>query len=242
MRKFIAIFVCMAAIVACDKHDPILPGTRSDIFDTMDIRVLNTNVPNLPDNIDASEPEPCPYSRDEKNTIWNGDKKIYAGFPTTNFVRGASAPVCSGKYIYTGLSTGELVKINPVTRSLVWSADIYRTNNMTGGASLVDIVASPIVRGNYVYVGGMGDALCKLNANNGNKIWCDNISITNNFIFVSDTIFAVGSDKNLYAINEKNGDVYWRSSVKRLASPVYSEKVITVGREKINAESGELLK
>ena len=50
MRKFALFCCCVFALGACDKHDPILPGVRTAIFDSSDdVNMLNTSVPDLPD-------------------------------------------------------------------------------------------------------------------------------------------------------------------------------------------------
>ena len=42
MRKISVFMCCALSLVACDKHDPILPGVRTAIFDTSNIDVKNT--------------------------------------------------------------------------------------------------------------------------------------------------------------------------------------------------------
>ena len=242
MRRFALVVIFMIAVVACDKHDPILPGVRTDIFNSGDVNVRGDSIPKLAENIDIEPATECPYRRDDKNNIWNGERKVFAGFPTANSVRTTATPVCSGVFVYSGLSTGELVKINPATRSAVWVADIFRPSNMTGGASLVDIVVSPVVYGKYVYAGGLGDALCKISASTGAKQWCTPIGVAHDFIVTDNALFVVATDGNLYAIDTSNGDAYWRTSVKKQLRPTYANKIITVGRERFNAENGDKIK
>ena len=224
---------------ACSKHDPILPGTRYDIFDSSENIVLNQELPDLSDKAkNISGDENCNYRQDSSNVIWSGDKKIFIGFATDSFVKNNQSPICSGQFLYTGLSTGEVIKINTSNRRVIWASDVFRPNNLTGGASVVDIVAHVGIDGNDVYAGGLGDAFCKLNANNGNKIWCVNISVPVDFIVVDNFAFVVGTDNNLYAINTKNGDIYWKTEIKKQIKPEYNGKYIVVGRQKINYKNG----
>lgn len=240
MKKALAFFVCVFAVSACSKHDPILPGVRSDIFDADNVVVQNLEVPELSDSVtNISGDENCEYKQDLQNVVWLADKKIWSGFATNNPVKSNQSPVCDGKFIYTGLSTGEVVKINTINQKLVWSTDVYRANNLTGGASMVDIVAHVGLDGKYVYAGGLGDAFCKLNANNGDKVWCVNISTGTDFIMVDDFIFVVGVDNNLYAINKQSGIVYWKTEVKKQVTPKYDGKYLIVGRQKINYKNGQ---
>lgn len=227
---------------ACSKHDPILPGTRYDIFDSSENIVLNQELPDLSDKAkNIFGDENCNYRQDSSNVIWSGDKKIFIGFATDSFVKNNQSPICSGQFLYTGLSTGEVIKINTSNRRVIWTSDVFRPNNLTGGASVVDIVAHVGIDGNDVYAGGLGDAFCKLNANNGNKIWCVNISVPVDFIVVDDFAFVVGTDNNLYAINTKNGDIYWKTEIKKQIKPEYNGKYITVKKQKINYKNGSLI-
>ena len=131
MRKN-AIFywlVCIMALSACSKHDPILPGVRKSIFETQTVKTTDEKIATLPNSAFEMPATDCPYTLDTKNTIWDGDHKVFSGFPTPNSVARDTKPVCNGNYVYAGLTTGELVKINPANRKIVWIADIYRITN-----------------------------------------------------------------------------------------------------------------
>lgn len=238
MRKIACFIGCILFLSACDKHDPILPGVRTAIFDAGSVTVLHENVPDLPETIDNPAPAACPYRQDSSNVIWRGDKKIFSGFPTSNSVKSDQSPVCSGRYVYAGLTTGELVKVNGQTRQIVWIADIYRASNLTGGASVLDIVAPIVLRGDYVYAGSIGDAFCKINAGNGAKKWCADIGTAMPFIVADNVVFVAGVDNHLYALRVRDGVAYWRAPIKNQAAPRYENKIIYVGTQKFNAENG----
>lgn len=226
-------------MVSCSKHDPVLPGVRSDIFDNNDVVIQNREIPELSqDIVNISGDANCDYTQDLSNTIYSGNKKIWSGFATNAAVKSNQSPICSGGFIYTGLSTGEVIKLNTRTKKITWVVDVYRANNLTGGASIVDIVAHVGLDGGYLYAGGLGDAFCKLNVVNGGKIWCLNISVPVDFIMVDDFVFVVGTDNNLYAINKNTGAIYWKTEIKKQVKPIYNGKFITVGKERINYKNG----
>ena len=242
-KRFYVFLLIILAISSCSKHDPILPGVRHDVFDTTEVKVENKEVPTLSEKAkNIYGDEDCKYNQDALNNIWLGEEKIYTGFVTDSVVKSNQSPICTGGFIYTGLSTGEVVKINTKTKKLVWVADIYRENNLTGGAAVVDIVAHVGVDKNYVYAGGLGDAFCKLNANSGNKIWCVNISVPVDFIVVDNFAFVVGTDSHLYAINTDNGNVYWKTEIEKQRTPKYDGKNIIVKNQKIDYKTGEIVK
>ena len=242
MRKILVCAFLLLTLVACDKHDPILSGTRIDVFDTGAPRVLNTPVPNLPQNATPSKAKDCSYVQRFDNTIWDGDKKIFSGFATNNFVTGTRKPICFGGYVYAGLSTGELVKVNPENRALMWIADVYRSSNMTGGASVLDIIAPAQILGGHVYAGGLGGAFCKISDSEGAPVWCTNIGVEYPFVIAGDVAYVVDTDKNLNAVRLRDGSVYWRTPVKKPGAPEYSDKIVRVGSEKFDAADGSVIK
>ena len=121
----------------------------------------------------------------------------------------------------------------------MWIADVYRPSNLTGGASVVDIIVSPVPYGNAVYVGGLGDAFCKISAQSGDKVWCVEISVSMPFMVAGNYAFVVADDNNLYAIRLADGVIFWRAHVDERAVPVYADGVIAVGADKIDVATGK---
>ena len=241
MRKSVLFWVgTLVALGACSKHDPILPGTRSAIFATNAPVVLNQSITDLPATTVAGDADAnCPYTQDASNVIKNGDRKIFSGFPTPNSVHSNMRPVCSGKYVYAGLTTGEVVKVDTKTRNIVWIADVFRPSNMTGGASVVDIVAPIMLHNGTVYAGGLGDAFCAINATSGVKKWCTYIGTAHPFVITNAAAFVVGTDNNLYAVRMRDGAIYWRVAVNAQSAPIYGDGTVTVGRQKFDAATGQ---
>ena len=184
MRKFAAICMCLLFVAGCAEHDPILPGERTPVFGNSDINMLNTTVTNLPDTYVADSAVDCPYRQDASNVIWDGQRKVFSGFPTNNSVQSNQQPICAHGYVYAGLTTGEVVKVAPNSRKIMWIADVFRRSNMTGGAAIVDIVAPLVMHDGALYVGGLGDAFCRINPISGDKKWCVNIGVAVPFIVI----------------------------------------------------------
>lgn len=239
MRRLAAASLILLTIGACTKHDPILPGLRTSIFDENQFLRAGVDVPALPQAAVTAENTDCPYRQDSSNIIWDGDKKIFSGFPTSNSVKSAQQPVCAGNYVIAGLTTGEVVKVNPRNRQIAWIADVFRPSNMTGGASVLDIVAPVIVNGDAVYAGGMGDAFCRINLSNGNKKWCAPISVSAPFIIAPPAAFVMGTNGTLYAVRLSDGAVHWQRDIGKCDRIEYRDSIVTACRKKINAATGE---
>ena len=243
MKKIYLIFVMSMVMFGCSKHDPILPGVRHEIFASGDVVATGEIVPDLaksPKDIYFMNAD-CNCSQDKTNTVFCGNKKMYIGFAGETVVNSGQKPICVGNYLYTGLSSGTVIKINKTNRKLVWATDVYKESSFTGGASVVDIIARVGFDNGFVYAGGLGDAFCKLNAENGNKIWCLNISVPVDFMIVDNFAFVVGSDSILYAINIKDGVVYWKTPIKKQIAPKYDGEYIIVGKQKIDYKNGALI-
>lgn len=242
MRKKIIAIAVLVLLVGCDKRDPVLPGVRQPVFTKSELKIENKTIFDLPELAVIHDNTKCPYTQDSQNIIWNGDRKIFSGFATNNSVAGTQKPICDGRYLYAGLTTGEVVKINQTNRQIMWIADVYSPSNMTGGASIVDIVAPIVPYNKAVYAGGLGDAFCKINATSGVKQWCKNISTAMPFIIAGDYAFVVSADNYLYAINTKKGDIFWRTEINKQSAPKYKSGIITIGTQQINAADGKIIK
>jgi len=244
-------------LCACAKQDPILPGERFPVFSSGAPVVENQSVPLELLKIDNNDSRPPTsdsrtFEQTPGNEIWeiseSGERrKIFAGLATASYIDYPRVPVFDGRFVYAGLSTGEVIKVNPKTRELVWIADVYKQSLMTGGAQLLDISAPVVVDGGYVYAGGLGDAFCKLSVTNGNKIWCITIGVGVTFKLAGGVLFVSATDNNLYAIDAKSGNVYWRSEIKKQSAPKIAQSkdgkfIISVGKEKFDAETGKPVK
>ncbi len=241
MRKIALATSVLLLAAACTKHDPILPGDRADIFPAPQPVALDITIENLPGGAVDATGDPCPYTQDASNVIRDGERKIFSGFPTNNSVKATRHPVCAGGHVIAGLTTGEVVKVHPKTRKIAWIADVFRENNMTGGAAVVDIIAPIVVDGAAVYTGGLGDAFCKLNLNNGAKKWCVPISVDGPFIITQPAAFVKSGD-TLYAVRTSDGAIYWALHDAPRAAMEYKDGIITIGRTKIDAASGQIIK
>ena len=244
MRKYAFIILCLVLISACDKHDPILPGVRTEIFNTSTMKILNVPVENLPDAVSPRDVIDCKYTIDANNTVRDdAGHKIFVGFPSPNSVDIETKPLCNGGYVYAGLNTGNVVKIAPKNRNIVWMTDVFAQNNMTGGATTVDIVAPLVIDGAYVYAAGMGDAFCKINVSNGNKKWCTQIGTRFPFVVLPNVAYIMGMDDILYAVRTSDGAIYWHTDViNKPDAPTYENKIIHVGKKQFNATTGEEIK
>ena len=231
-KLFIILIIC-----SCSEKDPILKGQREPVFKQASLEISKEKIKILPEE-DKIKTYECPYTQDTSNVIWKGNKKIFSGFPTSNFVKSYQKPTCDENNIYVGLTTGEVVKISPKNHNIEWVVDIYKQNSLISNPTILDIIAPIIISKNDLYVSGLADIFCKLDKTNGSKKWCINIGTGNKFLLVENVIFLVGNDNILYSINSHNGKVFWKNNIKKQTDPIYKNKTIIIGNETFDAFTG----
>jgi outer membrane protein assembly factor BamB len=198
--------ICILLLLgACAKTDPILPGHRVPVFKQDELQISKEKIDNLGSPLSQTD---CKYTVDSNNQIWLGKKRIFAGLPTESKIDSPKKATCHNEYVYAGLSTGELVKIDTETRDMAWTVDIFAEYIPTGGDPFFDILAQPVYNNGFVYAGGLGNAFCKIKDSDGKKVWCVPISVseiitsTDKFNVVRDTNgkqLAVSNDGKVYA-------------------------------------------
>lgn len=238
MIKIITRLFVLFILLSCSEKDPILKGHREPVFKQSGIEMTKEKIVSLPNNITNIKEYNCPYTQDSSNIIWKGNKKIFSGFPTSNFVKSLQKPTCDENNIYVGLTTGEVVKISIKNHNIEWVVDIYKQNSITTNPTILDITAPIVISNNDLYVSGLANIFCKLNKINGTKKWCINIGTGNKFLVLEDIIFLVSTDNIVYALNKNSGKIFWKTNVKELKDPIYKDKNIIIGKEKIDAMTG----
>lgn len=201
-------------LIACAKSDPILEGDRVPIFRS-DALTIDPNAPK--DFGKLIDPEKCDFTIDANNQIWRGagetKRRVFAGFPTESHIESNRRPACGGKFVYAGLSTGELVKVNALTRNVEWTADIFADNAPTTASAFLDLTATPVYFGGHIYAGGLGGAFCKVRDKDGSKAWCvpilatDIICATDKFIIVETPGKTLAVSLDGKAFETKEGEI-----------------------------------
>jgi outer membrane protein assembly factor BamB len=201
----------VAATVGCTSYDPILEGKRVPVFRPDAPIILGRRIDDLGGAVSEKE---CGYSIAGNNQIWRDkdNARIFAGLPTESKIDAPKRVVCGGDFIYAGLSTGELVKVNAKTRDLAWTADVFAEHLPVGGSPFLDIIAAPTVNGGFVYAGGLGGAFCKLRETDGKKVWCLPISAQAVLKKTDKFHFVLSADNDLFAVSN-DGKIYWTANV-----------------------------
>ena len=190
---------------SCEKHDPILSGIRTPIFNNEQVQLIKDRV-SIGDPI---KPEPCEYTINSDNTIWKDGSRIFAGLPTSSDFKVDKKVICHDDFIYAGLSTGELIKVDAKTRKPEWIANIFSDKIVTGGTPFLDIIATPVYNNGFIYAGGLGDAFCKVRDSDGKKVWCLPISVQNILITTKNFNVLKTADEQTIAVSNDGKAYEW---------------------------------
>jgi outer membrane protein assembly factor BamB len=169
-------------------------------------------------------------------------RKIFSGFPSAGKIDVPRAPVFYKGFVYAGLTTGELVKINPGTREIVWIADIFKETDMLGGGPILDIAAPVVVDKGRIFAGGLGGSFCEVDPAGGNKKWCADIAVAAPFFVSGDLAFVVSAEGALHALDLRGGAAYWVAKAPLAAPPELKAEdggyFVVVGGERFDAATG----
>ncbi len=155
------------------------------------------------------------YTVSEGNELYqinikNGDvKKVFSGFPTTSKVIGTAGVAVDKHLIYLGLSTGEVLCFNTSTNQTEWVRGVYRSNIITGGYPLTDILGNVVSDSSSVYATGLGGELACLNKATGQKQWTVPIASAQAMWVMENIAWAVSTNQDLYAIDLKKGGIVY---------------------------------
>ena len=204
------LLICLL-VGACSKSDPILEGNRTPVFRSVYVEASEVYESDLGEPLN---PVPCDFKIDANNQIWRGNHRIFAGIPTESEIKREKYVACRGRYIYAGLSTGELIKVDYVTRDLAWVTDVFVQNHPTSNILFVDIIATPVVNGEFIYAGGLGNAFCKVRDKDGSKVWCAPIAVKDIVKSTANYNVVLADDGVEYVVSN-DGKVYLRREAKK---------------------------
>ncbi len=167
--------------------------------------------------------------------------KVKWKFKTEGIVR--SSPAVSGNVVYVGDTEGNLFALNAATGKQLWRFLIvgHSLNNVKFGYDRRAIIASPVVFGNNVIVGGRDGFLYAVDKNTGKQVWRmdHQISWVISSVAIKDGIVVVGTSDGHFvqAIDLNTGKQIWKTGTSFI---VWSSPCIDGNRVYIGSGRGLL--
>lgn len=165
-------------------------------------------------------------------------------------LKASSSPVRYKNLILAGFSDGKLDAIELETGRVAWQRSISYASGSSDVEKLVDISATPIVRGDVAYLSSYQGYTVAMSLHQGDFIWSKLLATYKNFAMDSSMLYIIDSQDVLWRIGRSDGKVQWKQTAlvaRGVTEPVLMEKHrIVVGDKKgvlhlIDAKHGDFI-
>ena len=174
-------------------------------------------------------------------------------------ILGASSPAVSDQIVIAGFNSGEVVALNTVNGSVIWSDSLTsRGTQITPLSKLNSIVGRPVIDRDRVFVTSHGGRTAAFDMRSGERLWTTDIGSIETPWVMGDHILLMSLDGDLVCLSRETGRVRWVASLGgyedpedrderiRWAGPILAgEKVLVVSSDgrlvSVNPTNGELI-
>jgi outer membrane protein assembly factor BamB len=179
-----------------------------------------------------------------------GAKIWVADHGTSSLVlKASSSPVRYKNLVLAGFSDGKLDAIDLETGHVVWQRSIAYASGSSDVEKMVDITATPIVRGDVAYLASYQGYTVAMSLRQGDYIWSKLLSTYKNFTMDATTLYLVDSQDILWAIGRSDGHVQWKQKAllaRGVTAPVLMGERLVVGDKKgdlhlLDAKHGDFI-
>ncbi|MDX2346236.1 MAG: outer membrane protein assembly factor BamB [Legionella sp.] len=168
-----------------------------------------------------------------------GAKIWVADHGTSSLVlKASSSPVRYKNMVLAGFSDGKLDAVELETGHVAWQRSVVYASGSSDVEKLVDISATPIVRGDVVYLSSYQGYTVAMSLHQGDFIWSKLLATYKNFAIDATALYIVDSDDVLWAVGRSDGHVQWKQ--KALLARGVTEPVLMGERLLVGDKKGEL--
>ncbi len=209
----------------------------------------------------ASIPVSAPVSDGEMVYFTTNDNKLYAlnakdgeiqwissAIMRSTAIFGAADPVFYKDQIIAAFSSGEVYALKKKTGELLWSQELNVSKANSSDFYLNDIDATPVIKGNRMFVIGNGGVMMAIDLTNGNYLWRKEIAGIVDFWAAGDFLFVIDNDNKLLSVQQKSGAIKWISQLPNLEKDkkpesklIYNGVVMMGDKLVISGTDGQLL-
>jgi len=147
-------------------------------------------------------------------------------------LRGNSRPVVYEDTIIAGLDNGKLVGLSNDTGQVIWNLTVAEPKGRTEIERLIDIDATPVINGEYLYVVAYQGKIASIHIPSGKLVWTRDFSSYSDISFDSSRILISDSDSNVWALDKKTGATLWKQDKlqrRAVTAPVIYKNSVIVG-------------
>jgi len=147
-------------------------------------------------------------------------------------LRGTSAPIVVDDVVLSGFASGRLVGLQLRDGRVLWELPVSQPRGRNEIERLVDVDASPIVRGDMLYAVSYRGKLVAANLRAGSVAWSRDISSYAGLALDEKNVYVTDDVGQVYAFDQRSGANVWRQEKLRgrdLSAPMYVDGRLAVG-------------
>ncbi len=144
--------------------------------------------------------------------------KIDAIGNDTNLISN-NAPATSKKYVVFGFGNGEIYTTFKKGGYVLWSSSLSGQNDGRVISAIDDIVASPVIVGQNVFVADGSGKVVSLKVESGERNWTAPFGSSGNLWVAGKSLFFISNTNHLVRLKIKTGDAVWMTEL-----PSFSKK------------------
>ena len=153
-------------------------------------------------------------------------------------LKASSSPVPYKNMVLAGFSDGKLDAVELLTGRVVWQRGITYASGSSDVEKLVDISATPIVRGDVVYLASYQGDTVAMSLQQGDFIWNKPVSTYKNLSIDASTLYVVDNQDIVWAMGRHDGHVAWKQAA--LKARGVTEPALMGDRLVVGDKKGEL--
>ena len=157
-------------------------------------------------------------NRDSGEELWS----YVADLPLLT-LRGTATPKIVDGIVYTGFANGKVVALDSQTGVLIWDKAVALAKGQAEIDRVVDVDATPLVTGNFVYAASFNGNLFAFDRRRGNARWRFETSTYRELAEGFGKVYLVDEKSRMYGLDADDGAQRWEQSAllnRQLGSPV----------------------
>jgi outer membrane protein assembly factor BamB len=132
----------------------------------------------------------------------------------------ASSPAVSDQVVVAGFSSGEVVALNNINGSVIWSDSLSsRATQVTPLSELNAIVGRPVIDRDRVFVTSHGGRTAAIDLRSGERLWTADVGSIETPWVVGDFILLMSLDGDLICLSREQGRVRWVAALGGYEDP-----------------------
>ncbi len=147
-------------------------------------------------------------------------------------LRGTSTPLVEGGVVLAGFASGKMVALEADNGREVWDSAVAVPHGRTELQRMVDVDASPIIRGGVLYAASYQGRMVAVSLQDGRMLWNREISAYAGIAADRSQIYVSDADSAVWALDRRNGGALWKQAElqrRSLTGPVVIDDYVAVG-------------